>query len=284
MIYTILKYGGIAILCIIIILFILSSLNLTKLKYIKLVKEGFERNKGKQMHIITEDDIKDLPSLVQNYLRYVGVVGKEKIYNYALTMHGQFKMNEHQAFSPTVIEQTSFSNDLSRLFYMNLTYKKLKIVGLHHMIDEKAYMKIKVLDLLSVVNASGDVMNQSELVTVLNDMVLFAPGTLIDDRITWKTVSDHEVIVTLTNHSYTVSASLIFNDKHQLINFISYDRYISLSQSFKKIPWSTPIHCYQNMNGYHLPKSGSAIWLFDDHDFEYMKIDIDHINYNIGMV
>lgn len=79
-------------------------------------------------------------------------------------------------------------------------------------------MLIKVLGIIPVVDQRGQEMNLSDTVTILNDMCVFAPATLY------------------------------FNEKGQLVNFISKDRY----RVYENIRCSTPIAEYKKFGDLNL--------------------------------
>ncbi|ERJ12157.1 DUF6544 family protein [Haloplasma contractile] len=235
--------------------------------------------------VVTEQDLADLPEPVQEYLRYVGVVGKEKVKNFRLTIDGNMKTDRDKDWAPVKVKQISSTDEMTRFFYLEMKMKGLPIYGLHAYKDGKAIMKIKLGGLIPVVDSKGDHMNQAETVTVFNDMCLAAPATLIDDRIEWETIDDQTVKATFTNEGISVSATLYFNDQGQLTNFVSHDRYFSPEgKTFKSIPWSTPISDFKEMNGYMLPTYGEAIWSFEDEEFSYARFNIRNIEYNVETV
>ena len=119
----------------------------------------------------------------------------------------------------------------------------------------------------------------TETVTFFNDLCLFAPGALIDERISWETIDGHSVKAYFENNGVTISAVLQFNEKGQLVNFESNDRY-AVSE-MKKYPFSTPIKDYKNINGYNVPTFGKAIWQYPDGEFVYGKFNLISIEYNI---
>ena len=268
----------------IIILTLVSSLNLTYRSYNRKVDDAISRNQVKKIEIFQDSDLENLPTAIKNYLDYVGVVGHEKVYSYTLDITGEFKMDEDKDFAPVQIKQSSFQDDFTRLFYMKMHMKGLKIAGLHHFVNKKAVMEIKLLDVFKIVDERGETMNQAELVTFLNDMAIMAPATLIDDRITWQEINDYQVIGTLTNGDDTISAKFIFNEQGQLINFISDDRYAIINGKSEKVRWETPITEYHKVNGLNLPYRGSAKWVYEDRTFTYVKMQLNTVTYNEGLV
>lgn len=95
-------------------------------------------------------------------------------------------------------------------------------------------------------------MGIAETVTFFNDMCCMAPATLIDPRIKWLETDDNKVRASFTNNGITIYAWLYFNEKGELINFISNDRYAA--DAGKNLPWSTPLKEYKEINGYRLAR------------------------------
>lgn len=227
-------------------------------------------------HIITEDDLAHLPQPLKKYLNYVGVVGKNRVNIADFRMHGKMKLNQDTGWESVKVEQTSNFSHISRLFYITMNFKGLGIRGIHLYENTNAKMIIKILDLIKVADAKGELMNIGETVTVFNDFCLLAPMALIDERMTWETIDDLNVKGTFTNENISVSAILTFADDGRLVNFYSEDRYYSTTgSSFEKIPWSTPVSEYHVINGLNLPRTAKAIWHLETGDFPYAEFTIE---------
>jgi hypothetical protein len=153
--------------------------------------------------------------------------------------------------------------------------------GIHLYKDEQAIMIIKLAGLFKVVDAKGIEMNQGETVTVFNDMCCMAPATLIDKNIQWEIIDPMTVKARFTNGSITISATLFFNEKGELINFISNDRFETADgKIYKNYPWSTPIKEYTNYKGIKTASSASIIYHRPDSDFCYGEFIMKEIEYN----
>lgn len=282
MMKMIIKILGIILLVSIVVIGIIALLNLTQRKYQGLVEDGLKRESENKKDIITSEDLEGLPEVVQKYLNYVGVVGTEKVTNFRAMFDGEIKMERGSDFSSYTAEQTSFLNQGVRLFYMDLYLKGIRISGLHHFNEDDASMKIKILDVFTVVNEHGENMRQAETVTYFNDMVIFAPQTLISDQIRWEEIDDSSVKAIFTHKDITVQAILYFDEHGRITNFISEDR-LALDKKgvINAVPWSTPITEYQTINGLNLPKYGEAVWHYEDGDFTYITLNVKEIEYNI---
>ena len=261
---------------------LISIINPTKRRYNKLVVEGHEQSQMTDDEIITASDLDHLPTLVRKYLNYVGVVGNTKVHNFQLTLSGEMKMKKDGEFQPYKAVQTTFLDQGTRLFYMDLWLNRIKVSGLHHFNNDNASMKIKLLDVIKVVDESGEVMQKAETVTYFNDMVVFAPQSLINEDILWEQLDESTVKATFTHNDITITAKLFFDDEGKLINFISDDRLALESEGLKEnVPWSTPISSYHQVDGLNLPRVGKGIWHYDEGDFTYITLTVKNISYNV---
>lgn len=233
--------------------------------------------------VVTEQDLVPLPEIVQNYLRYVGVVGKPKAINASIELEGEMRQKEGDWFQFNS-EQYNFYQVPARLFLMTASIKGLPTIGYHSYKKNKAKMVVKLFSLFPAVRQQGKKLFQAETVTILNDMCLLVPASLIDPRIEWEVLDDYSVKAIFTNSGVTISAVLLFNEQHQLVNFISEDRYAMTSEGLKKYIFSTPIKGYRSISGYNLFSHAEAIWNYTDGEFVYGKFRLKSISINTSKV
>ena len=87
----------------------------------------------------------------------------------------------------------------------------------------------------------------------------------------------------MENGKYRVSAILYFNDKGELINFVSDDRYaLQDDGTMKKARWSTPVKDYIETDGRKIPTYGETIWNYPEGDFTYGIFRLRNIAYNVS--
>jgi len=143
---------------------------------------------------------------------------------------------------PIKSQQYNFFDEPSRFFYIKAKMFGIPFDGLHVYSGNEATMQIKVASMFQVVDAKGEKMNHGETVTVLNDMYLMTPATLISETIRWEPIDSHSVKAFYTNDKITVTAILIFNQIGELIDFISEDRYYCEDgKTYLSYKCSTPI-------------------------------------------
>lgn len=226
--------------------------------------------------------MKHLPPVVQKYLEYCGVVGQEKAINMRITCEGRIRSKPDDGWMTFESVQYNFLEEPTRLFFIKASKNGIPATGLHMYRDEIATMEIKIAGLFKVVDAKGVEMNKGETVTVFNDMCLLAPSTLTDKRIEWEIIDPLIVNARFTNDKISVAATLIFNDKGEIINFISNDRYETADgKNYKNYPWSTPVHGYSKFNTIRIASSASLIFSRPESDFCYGEFKIKELEYNI---
>jgi len=108
-----------------------------------------------------------------------------------------------------------------------------------------------------------------------------APATLIDKRIKWLEADSSKVKAEFTNNNISIRAELFFNEKGELINFISQDRYAAGKDGkMRRLPWHTPAKDYKMIDGLRLSSSADAIYTYPEGELCYGTFNLQHIAYN----
>jgi hypothetical protein len=232
--------------------------------------------------LVTSNDLAHLPSAVRRYLELTGTVGRPRVHNVHVTMHGQIRPSMDADWMEFEVDQHSFFDDPARLFLLRASRLGVPFDAYHRYAGPSATMQVRVASLLQVVDARGPEMNRSETVTMFNDMCLLAPATLIDRKISWKELDSRTVAATFENASNTIAAVLSFNEAGELVDFQSDDRYLSADgKTYTKYRWSTPMRDYRDFDGRRLAARGEASWRVPEGEFVYGRIEIRTIEYNL---
>lgn len=246
------------------------------------VEENLLSNSSTESGILTEEEIQNLPKLVQQYLHYTGAVGKPKVTNFKVEFTGQLRQMGEGNWMPFTSQQYNFIQPPARLFYLKAVMKHLPVTGFHCYKNGSASMDIRLFSLFNVQYQDGRAMDIAETVTFFNDMCVLAPATLIDDRIKWVSEEKNMVKAEFTNGDITISTELYFSDSGALINFISPDRYAVIEDgTMKKNQWSTPLGEYKDFNGRRLPTKAEAVYGLANGDFTYGKFTLKTVTYNV---
>jgi hypothetical protein len=233
---------------------------------------------------VIEADLAPLPAAVQRYLRVSGVVGQPRVANVGVRIHGRIRSGADSAWMPLRAEQYTVVASRTRLFYLTSSMFGVPVQGYHRYAAASASMHIKAAGLVSVVRLSGDELFQSETVTFLNDMCLFAPAALLDRALVWEEADAHTARVRFTNAWCTVRAELTFNTAGELIDFVSDDRFQTSADGTgaTRRRWSTPITRYRTFGPVRLIAAGEGRWHGPDGSFPYIELTVDDVAYNCG--
>ena len=241
------------------------------------VRSLFENSRINK-HILTEEDLKPLPTVLRSYIRRSGALGKPVVVNFRLEFEGQMRQAGKPWFSFTS-EQYNFIPRPNRLFFMKGRIKGLSVWGYHSYRPPTAKMIIRALSLLPQLKVDRPEMYPTETVTFLNDLCLFAPGALTDERITWEALDDYQIRATLTLKDVKVSAILYFNEAGDLVDFRSEDRYEV--DKMERFPFTTPVGEFREFEGVRIPTYGEAVWHYPEGKFVYGKFRLKSISYNL---
>jgi hypothetical protein len=241
------------------------------------------RGRPPQAGPVTEADLAHLPPVVQRYLHFVGSVGRPRVWNYRLRFRGELRNDADSRWMKISADQQSFVDPAARLFLVKGSMFGLPFQAFHRYVGPAATFKVRLASLLTIVSAAGPEMNQSETVTLLNDMCLLAPATLIDPRIAWDELDPLSARVAFSNAGNTVSAILSFAYTGALVDFASDDRYKTADgKTYERLRWSTPVRAWGTCDGRQLPVRAEAVWREDELAFAYARFEILGVDYNVA--
>jgi hypothetical protein len=225
-------------------------------------------------------DLAALPDPVRRYIERSGAVGRPRPQNMRVVLHANMYRKPGQAPMQARSVQYSFFGRPARLFLMDARMFGLPVRALHVYRQERATFTVRVASTVNMVDLRGQGISAAETVTVLNDMCLMAPGSLVDPRLAWSALGDRSAAVSFTNGPHAVTATLVFNDRDELIDFWSDDRPDSSAGTFVPMRWSTPVTEYRDDDGRHRLHRGSAVYLRPDGPFTYGEFTVCSIQYD----
>lgn len=232
--------------------------------------------------IIAEGDLAPLPRPVQRFLRKAGVVGAARPRLLHMSFRGEIRGFTGPWMPFTTVQVNRFDVP-ERHFWMDATMKDLPTKGYHAYRDGSASMRVKVLGLVPVIDRADAELGVAETVTWFNDLCLFAPAALIDERITWEDLDDHAAKATFRHGDAAISAVLVFDAQDRLVDFISEDRSALMDDgTLQRLPWSTPASGHGPWGGLLLPSHGEAVYLRPDGPFTYGRFTLTDLAYDVA--
>ncbi|MHB1140023.1 MAG: DUF6544 family protein, partial [Microthrixaceae bacterium] len=233
--------------------------------------------------LVTEADLAHLPPPVAEYVRAVGALGRAHVLGFHAEISGRIRGSADQPWMQWRGEQVNTCEpEPTRVFFMDARMRGVPTDVLHAFVGPHASMQVRVASLIPIVDAHGPEMDRAETVTLLNDLCVLAPAALVDAPIDWTPLDDRHARATLTRAGHTVSALLSFDEHHDLVDFVSDDRFRASAdgRTFTQQRWSTPISDYRSFDGRRVASLGTGRWHPEDEpEFDYLEFRLDDITY-----
>lgn len=189
--------------------------------------------------LITETHLRGLPEVVQWYLKYTHIIGKEPIRTVHLKQKGSFRTKEGQKWLPLVAEQYYTVQPPAFLWHGVIKQNPLlSISARDRFSDGHGSLLVKLLSLVTLVDARGPEADQGELLRYLSEMVWF-PTAWLADYIEWQAIDAQSARATIQHRGVTASAVLFFNGQDQLMRMIA-QRYRLVNGKCVLEQWETP--------------------------------------------
>lgn len=220
--------------------------------------------------ILTESDISALPTALRRYIARSGALGRPRPRTITADFDARMWRSRESAPLELRTRQTNRFAEPTRHFFLEGSMFALPVRGLHSYAHADATMLVRVAGLFPVAKAEGPDLDMAETVTILNDMCLLAPGSLVDPRLSWTEIDTGTVDVEFRNGPHVVHARLLFDTQGDLANFVSDDRgALQPDGTLKRYRWSTPIDGWQEFGGLRLPSSARTVYDYPDGPFTY---------------
>jgi hypothetical protein len=226
-------------------------------------------------------DLAHLPPPVRRFVLASGAVGRPRVRSFRAEFDAEMFRKPGDAPMVSTSVQYNLVDSPTRLFFMKSRMFGLPVQVFHDYAAERATFRVRVASLVNVVDEGGVPFSRVETVTVLNDLCFFAPGALVDRRLSWEPFDDRTARVTFSNGPHRVSATLHFNERDELVDFTSDDRPQLVDGTYRPYRWSTPIEGYQLLDGRRLPTRGSAVYAYPEGPFTYGKFRLRSVAYDV---
>ncbi|GAB6279161.1 MAG: hypothetical protein STSR0006_11650 [Lentimicrobium sp.] len=249
----------------------------------KEVSELFINGIENKKETVTKSDLEGLPLCVQKWLESSHVIGKEKIRTVHLKQKGLLRTKEGQPWMPTEAEQYFTIDKPGFVWQAKIKAAPLLyIVGRDKYYEGRGNMLIKFLSLITVVDAKGKEIDQGALLRYLAETIWF-PSAALSNYIKWEEIDSNSAKATMSYGGVTASGVFLFNEKHEIINFVA-QRYMEIDGQYSLETWSPTVIEYKNINGVKIPSKAEVIWKLKTGDFKWYQLEITDIEYNKPLI
>jgi hypothetical protein len=235
---------------------------------------------------VTEADLEPLPPAVQRYLRFMRVPARPRTWSFLLGQTGTFRLGRDKPWIPCECWQYDSSPDISRVFHIRMRLGPLPVLARDTYLDGHGRMLARALGLFTVADGIGEAYDVSELVTWLNDAILYAPSMLLRPRVAWHGVDDATFAVTLADRGHTVHARVVLDERGAPREFHTSDRFVEdpfdPQHPLIRGHWMTPTDEWDLSGERPLPRHGKAVWILPGGVHEYADVRVTTIAYDLA--
>jgi hypothetical protein len=228
---------------------------------------------------VTEEDVARFPQAAQRYLHFMGVLGKPRDWSFRAGWRGHFRRGPNEEWLPCEAWQYDTAVEVARIFQMHLALGNLlPTVVRDTYLKGHGRMQAKAWDLFKVVDASGPELDVGEMVTYLNDAVLFAPTMIMSPNTEWTFVGENCFDLKLHDGVNAVSARVFIDRRGAPYDFSTTDRFVSdpytKGHPLVRARWTTPVDDWTTSGAHIVPRRGKAVWHLPAGTFEYARFQL----------
>ncbi|HQG77151.1 MAG TPA: hypothetical protein PLS58_06655 [Bacteroidales bacterium] len=230
--------------------------------------------------VMVENDIKELPEPVKQWLHRTGAIGKPYIISGRVVQRAQMKMKPGQkrwirasALQYSTIPVPGFiwtvNAEMNPLVYF---------MGRDKYFEGQGEMLIKLNSLFNVANEKGPRLTESTVQRYLGEMVWF-PSLAPGKNITWEQVDDVTVRAEMNYKGVTAGGTFHFSKEGDFISY-SAQRFMENSPDAQRFEWVLDVEEYGTFGGIKVPSRMTATWKLPDGDWTWLMLEIEDIKYN----
>jgi len=227
---------------------------------------------------LTADDVAALPATARRYMKFMGVVGRPRDWSFRLAWRGSFRPRLDRPWMPCEAWQYNSGLEIARDFRMRLRFWGfVPVIGRDTYRAGRGRLRIRLLDLLTIADGKGPEYDLGELVTWLDDAVLFAPSMLLTPAVSWTAVDEESFDLALTDAGRTVHARVRVNGRGAPLEVETIDRFLddpANAGHLIRARWTTPIDRWETVGDRPVPTSGRALWHLPEGARPYARFEV----------
>ncbi len=238
--------------------------------------------------LVEADEILSLPEPALRFFVFSRVVGRPRVTSFRARWEGRFRMRPEQPWMPCEVWQYDTSTEIARIFHMRLRFFGVVPTYVRDTyVQGVARMAGRLFDAVPIVDDASEKVAVGELVTWLNDAVLFAPSMLLAPpparrpwEVAFEAAGEDAFDVSVTDHGRTVRARVFVDARGAPVDFETHDRFgtdpADPKAGLVQARWTTPVESFVVLDEHVRPTRGKATWHFASGAFTYAELDALH--------
>ncbi|QKJ32985.1 hypothetical protein HQ865_25620 [Mucilaginibacter mali] len=145
--------------------------------------------------------------------------------------------------------------------------------------DGHGGLLVRLLDKLRLTERTGPLMDRSELVTVLAEMMII-PAYALCRYITWREIAPLVVEGIISFQGVTAKGIFHFNPDGLVERFETLDRYYNEGGTYQNYPWVATAEKYKFRGDIRFPSVFRALWKMPGREHVYFKGELTRLLFN----
>lgn len=228
-------------------------------------------------------ELRDLPFILQRYLKYSVKNGTKKPEFVRFKMKGEYKLKLDSEWMPITAEEYYSVNNPG--FVWNA---KLKFFGpiwmniIDTYVNNNGSRLTKLFSSVTIRNVKGKELDQSYLVRYLLESI-FCPTLLLTEKnVKWQTIDQLRARAIIWDKSQRTAVDFFFNERAEVIKIESEDRYRINDVGFERAKFTIHLANYKEFNSIKIPAYIETQWNLPGNNFTFGKFEITNIDYDIS--
>jgi hypothetical protein len=230
--------------------------------------------------IVSEEQVRPLPPVVQQWLRRSGVVGKPQTHTAHLQQKVQLRTQPGGKWMPVKAEQYISTGPPGFVWVADVKAAPgVHLAGRDRYHNGKGHMLIKLLWLYPIANNKGSQIDQGSLLRYLAEIV-WVPSAALRPYIHWEGIDNHHARATMSYGGITASGTFGFSAEGDVESFEAL-RYYDRKEGATLEPWQIQIEpgAYREFEGVRIPVRTTVTWQLKDGPFTWFRLEILEANY-----
>jgi hypothetical protein len=224
-------------------------------------------------------DLERLPQPVRRWLVRSGVIGKPRATTVRLMQRGEMRTSPDGAWMPVRAEQYFSVDPPAFVWSADVTMlRTLPLVGRDEYRGGKGRMLIKALSLVSVVDATGEKIDQGTISRFLAEIVWF-PSAALSRHIAWIPLDGARAKAVMSYRGVTASAVFSFDGVGRFSSMRA-ERFMGGGSDARLRPWLASASEWRRMGGVEVPVRGGVAWELESGDFDYYRWEISELEFD----
>lgn len=231
--------------------------------------------------LVSESDLESLPEPVKRWLHTTGIVGKPYISSGWIRQKAFMQMKpDRQKWYKADAEHCFTTKPPAFIWTVSLRMSPLiRIRGRDKFVDGKGEMLIRMNSLFNVVNAKGEKIDEGTIQRYLGELVWY-PSFALSPYVIWEALDEHSAKATMSYQGTTGSGVFFFDGEGDFVKF-STKRYMDNKPGSERFEWVITVEEQGIRDGLRVPVKMDATWKLPEGDWQWLKLQIAEIRYNI---